>query len=106
LVEGTRTDEKRSPDDAGPLVAALMAGATAVMWAQVPVRYLVAGTFDILNLLLPEKSGDVLEIWLISLLVGIVVFLVAYPLFRRRRKVASIRAWTAVLLVSALLRYI
>jgi hypothetical protein len=96
----------KSSRDVSPLAAALMAGGTAVMWAEVVVRYLMTGSFDYRNLILPEKSGDVLAIWLAALAVGVVVSVIAYLSFRRGRRVGSLRAWIAILLISAFLQYL
>jgi ABC-type nickel/cobalt efflux system permease component RcnA len=84
-----------------------MAGIAAVMWAQAIIRYLAANmSLEFWNLVLPEKTAYVLEIWLASISMGLVVFVAANLLFRKRKRVGSVRVWLAILLVSSILRYL
>ena len=98
--------QAKPPRGAGPGLASLMAGGIAFMWAEVVVRYMVTGGFEPWNLILPEKVGDVVVIWLAGLAVGLVVFAAVYLVFRDRKRVGSLRAWMAALLVSAFLQYL
>ena len=92
---------------ASPRVASILAGITAVMWAQAIIRYLAANmSLEFSNLILPEKTADVVAIWLASIIIGLVVLVAAYLLFRKRRRVGTVRVWIAILLVSAILRYL
>jgi hypothetical protein len=106
-TERTGADEAAKPMSAGPTVAAFMAGATAFMWTEAIVRYLVTRV-SLLNwyLIFPERVGDVVAIWLIAVIAGLVVFAVARMLFRGRQRVGSLRMWTALLVISLFLRYI
>jgi LPXTG-motif cell wall-anchored protein len=93
--------------NASPTVASILAGIAAVMWAQTVIRYLAANmTLEFWNLILPEKTADVVAIWLASVVIGLVVLAAAYLLFRKRKRVGSVRVWIAILLVSAILRYL
>ena len=99
-------EQAKSPRGAGPGLASLMAGGIAFMWAEVVIRYIVTGGFEPWNLILPEKVGDVVVIWLAGLAVGLVVFGLAYFLWRGKKRVGALRAWMAALLVSAFLQYL
>jgi uncharacterized membrane protein YeaQ/YmgE (transglycosylase-associated protein family) len=93
--------------NASPTVASILAGITAAMWAQTIIRYLAANmTIEFQNLILPEKTTDVVAIWLASIIIGLVVFVAANLLFRKRKRVGSVRVWIAILLVSSILRYL
>ena len=92
---------------ASPAVASVMAGIAAVMWTEAIIRYVAANNSLLYwNLILPEKTSDVVAIWLAAIVVGVVVFAACSVLFRKRRRVGSVKLWTAILLVSAILRYL
>ena len=104
---GASDGPKPASSTISPTLAALMAGITAFSWAEAIIRFLATNA-TLLNLtfILPERVGDVVAIWAAALLVGLAVFVAAYFLFRRRRGLGSIRAWTMILLVSLILRYL
>jgi hypothetical protein len=96
-----------SPTGANPAVASIFAGVTAVMWAQAIIRYMAANlSIEFWNVILPEKSVDVVAIWLTSILIGLFVIAVAYLMVRKRKRVGSVRVWIVVLLVSAIIRFL
>jgi hypothetical protein len=95
-----------SPNES-PTVASVLAGITAVLWAQAIIRYLTANmTIEFWNLIFPEKTADVLAIWLVSIIIGLAVFGAANLLFRKIKRVSSVRVWIVILLASAILRYL
>ena len=77
------------------------------MWAQGIIRFVASGgSPEFLNLILPEKVSDVVLTWAISIIAGLAVMALAYFVFRKRKRLGSIRVWTVVLLLSAIFRYI
>jgi LPXTG-motif cell wall-anchored protein len=106
-AEPRSADSSSGSVSAARTVAAMMAGATAVMWAEAAIRFLLTKNPSVLwNLVLPEKTGDVAAIWLVAVLIGLVAFCLAYLLFRRKRRIGSLKLWTIILLLSVILRYL
>ena len=90
-----------------PTVASTFAGIAGILWSQAIIRYVAENmSLEFWNLVLPEKAVDVLAIWLDSIIAGLLVFTVTYFVFRRRKSVGSMKAWLALLLVSAFIRYL
>lgn len=68
------------------------------LWTNVTVGNLVFGNVYLYN----ARTGDVSAIWLLSVVVALIGFLLFYFAFRKRERVGSITLWTAVLVVSAI----
>jgi hypothetical protein len=96
-----------SSSGASPGVPSILAGNMAVMWTQAILRFLNSDSpVGLWSIILPETSADVPVVWLGSILVGLVFSSAAYLLLCKKRRFGSLKAWIAVLLVSAVLRYL
>ncbi len=90
---------------ATPKAAAAYAAGLAYLWVEAVVRYLGTNT----NLgswywLYPQRTGDVSAIWFTSTVVSLVVFFVlTYGVFRGKPRVGSIKLWTILLVLSAVI---
>jgi hypothetical protein len=88
---------------APPKAAAGYAAGVAYLWGEALFRYLWTNTYLGSWYLYSQRTGDVSYIWLLSVIVSILGFVLVYGLFRRRERVGSITLWTAILVVSAII---
>lgn len=88
---------------APPKAAAGYAAGVAYLWGEAVLRYLWTNTSLGSWYLYPQRTGDVSAIWLFSVVISLVGFVLVYALFRKRERVGSITFWTAMLVVSAII---
>ncbi len=88
----------------GPKVAAAYAAGIAYLWTEALVRYLTTNTsLGASYLLYPQRTGDVVAIWVTSVVVSLLAFLTVWGVFRGRSRLGSIYVWTAILVVSTII---
>ena len=91
-------------EGANPLVASAFIAGIVYVWTQAILRLL--GTFNALPAsftLWQDRAGDIAAMWLVMSVVALVVFfVVGYVVFRGRSRVGSIKLWTILLIVSAI----
>lgn len=89
---------------ATPPIAATFAAGTAYMWAEAVIRALATNTtLGGWYFIYPERTGDVVAIWVTAVVASLVVFLLSYALFRGKPRVGSLRLWTAIFTISVIL---
>jgi hypothetical protein len=84
-------------------IAAGYAAGIAYLWGEGVLRYLWTNTSLGSFYLYPQRTGDVAAIWLFSVVISLLGFVLVYALFRKRERVGSITLWTAILLISAII---
>ena len=89
---------------ASPTVAAAFAAGIVYMWGEAIFRLVFTFFPDVPNTynLWGGRVGDVAAMWLTISVVALVVFFVLSRLWRSRHGVSTIRLWTIVLIVSAI----
>ena len=89
---------------ASPVVAATYAAGIAYMWGEAAIRFLATNTaLGGWYFLYPMRTGDVAAIWLTGIIASLVVFVVAYALFKGKTRVGSLWVWTAILVISTII---
>ncbi len=88
---------------AGPKAAAAYAAGVAYLWTEAVTRYLATNTSYFPYMVYSQRTGDVVTIWLTSVVVSLVAFLILWGAFRRRSRVGSIIVWTAILVASVII---
>jgi hypothetical protein len=88
---------------AGPKAAAAYAAGIAYMWTEAIVRYLATNTSYFPYMVYSERTGDVVAIWLASILVSLLAFFIVWGASRGRTRVGSIALWTAILVASTII---
>ncbi len=69
---------------AGPKAAAAYAAGIAYMWTEAMVRYLATNTSYFPYMVYSRRTGDVVAIWLTSVIVSLLVFFIRCGAFRSR----------------------
>ncbi len=88
---------------AGPKAAAAYAAGIAYMWTEALVRYLATNTSYFPYMVYSERTGDVVAIWLTSVIVSLLAFFAVWTASRSKNRVGSIAVWTAILVVSTII---
>lgn len=89
---------------AGPLVAAMMAGGTAYAWAEAIIRYLATNTsVGSWYMVYAARDGDIIAMWLTTIVAGLIVFALTYVIFKKRSRVGSLRMWTVILALTLII---
>lgn len=87
---------------APPKAAAGYAAGFAYLWGEAVLRYLWTNTSLGNWFLYSQRTGDVSAIWLFSVIAALLGFVVIYAPFRKRERIGSIKVWTILLVVSAI----
>ncbi len=88
-----------------PLVAAGFLGGIVYMWVEAIFRLLFTNNpdFNAVWVLWQARVGDIAAMWLTMWVVSLIVFFVfGFLFFRGRARVGSIRFWTILLIISAI----
>jgi hypothetical protein len=88
---------------APPKIAAGYAAGVAYLWGEAILRYLWTNTSLGSWFLYPQRTGDVAAIWFFSVVFSLVGFGAVYAISKRRTSGGSIKFWTIVLVVSAII---
>ncbi len=88
---------------AGPKAAAAYAAGIAYMWTEAVVRYLATNTSYFPYMVYSQRTGDVVAIWLTSVIVSLLSFFIVWGAFRNRMRVGPITVWTAILVASTII---
>ncbi|HZY47207.1 MAG TPA: LPXTG cell wall anchor domain-containing protein [Candidatus Bathyarchaeia archaeon] len=94
--------ETVSKGGAPPKAAAGYAAGVAYLWGEAVLRYLWTNTSLTNWFLYNARTGDVAAIWLFSVIISLLGFALVFVLFRKRERFGSIKLWTIMLVVSAI----
>jgi hypothetical protein len=88
---------------APPKAAAGYAAGVAYLWGEAALRYLWTNTSLGSFYLYSQRTGDVSAIWLFSVVISLAGFVLVYAAFRKRERVGSVKIWTVLLVISAII---
>ena len=102
MSTSARRSSNGSGNGASPGVAAAFAAATIYMWAEGVIRIWFSKGGDAQLRLWGPRAGDIAGMWLAMVIIALAAFFVLAAMWRKRTEVGSIRLWTIVLIVSAI----
>jgi len=102
MSTGTDRTSSAGNEGASPKAAAAFAAATIYMWLECILRLWFSKGGDAYLRLWGQRAGDIAAMWLAMIVVGLAAYFVFAAVWSKRAAVGTVRAWTVLLVVSAI----